>query len=243
MTVVLLDIEGTTTPITFVYDVLFPYARRELDAFFQEHAESSTLRPLLDVLREESNRERSSGEDAPAVLSDGAAPAIAMSAATFARWQMDRDRKATGLKAIQGWIWRAGYESGELRGAVYADVPQAMARWTSDGHRVAIYSSGSIAAQRLIFGYSSEGDLTPYISSYFDTTTGPKRARESYVQIAQALGVAPEDVVFCSDNLDEIKAADSAGMKTRLVVRPGNAPVDAHAFATVKTFDAGEFGF
>lgn len=239
MTTILLDIEGTTTPITFVYDELFPYARREMKPFFAKNANDPRLVEIIDVLRQEAEAEKSQGEDAPQIRVEGSTEEIAADAATFALWQMDKDRKATGLKSVQGWIWDAGYASGELRGVVYDDVPEAMERWTNNGHRVAIYSSGSIAAQKLIFGFSTAGDLTKYIVGYFDTTTGPKKEAGSYTKIAHSLSVAPQDVIFCSDNIDEIRAAHEAGLQTRLTVRPGNAPIEAaHNFRVVQDFSA-----
>lgn len=243
MRTVLLDIEGTTTPITFVYDALFPFARRALAGFFAEHATDARLIDIIAQLRQESDAERASGEDAPAIPTDSDALTTAAAAAEFVRWQMDRDRKATGLKAVQGWIWEAGYASGELRGVVYDDVPLAMKRWVEAGDQVAIYSSGSIAAQKLIFGFSTAGDLRPWIVDYFDTTTGPKKEADSYRAIAKSLNVAAQDVVFCSDNLDEIRAADQAGMQTRLTVRPGNAAVEEHGFTVVHDFGEQSMGF
>lgn len=243
MSVILLDIEGTTTPITFVYDELFPYARKQMLAYFVAHAHEAQLKALVDTLRSEAQAERAAGFDAPVIADDLNEVQAATAAAHFALWQMDHDRKATGLKQVQGWIWRAGYESGELRGAVYDDVPTAIERWRQAGHQVAIYSSGSVEAQKLIFGYSTAGDLTPHLSAYFDTTTGPKKDAESYTLIAKALKVLPNEVIFCSDNIDEIRAADAAGMQTRLTVRPGNAPVDDDHFQRVTSFDASAFGF
>lgn len=243
MSVILLDIEGTTTPITFVYDELFPFARAQMVAYFQARAEDNEMQLAIAQLRTEAEEEARAGYDAPQIPTDASPAAIAEAAATFALWQMDHDRKATGLKQVQGWIWRKGYESGELRGVVYEDVPAAIDRWRAQGRRVAIYSSGSVDAQKLIFGYSTAGDLRPKLDAYFDTQTGPKKEAQSYTQIANALKVAAADVVFCSDNVDELIAAAAAGMQTRLVVRPGNAPVEDTRFQRVTTFDAEAFGF
>lgn len=243
MSVILLDIEGTTTPITFVYDELFPYARRAMHAFFDANASAARVQDAIVTMRAEALQERADGHDAPAIPSDGSEQDVAKAAADFALWQMDHDRKATGLKQVQGWIWADGYKDGELKGAVYDDVPAAIARWRGQGRRVAIYSSGSVEAQKLIFGYSTAGDLTPHLCGYFDTTTGPKKEASSYVAIAQSLGVAPSDVVFCSDNIDEIRAADDAGMRTRLTIRPGNPAVPANDFTAVTDFSEAQFGF
>jgi enolase-phosphatase E1 len=138
---------------------------------------------------------------------------------------MDRDRKSTALKSLQGKIWKAGFENGELKGTLFDDVPEALKRWSTDA-RVAIYSSGSVEAQKLLFRYSSHGDLTALISGYFDTRTGPKMESASYAAIAAAMRVAQEEVLFFSDSVRELDAARDAGCGTRLVVRPGNQPVD-----------------
>jgi enolase-phosphatase E1 len=153
-------------------------------------------------------------------------------------WLMDRDRKSTALKSLQGKIWKAGFESGELKGTLFGDVPAALGRW-SKATRVAIYSSGSVEAQQLLFRYSSFGDLTALISGYFDTRVGAKRDCASYAAIAAATGVAPGEILFFSDVVAELDAAREAGCGTRFVVRPGNAPVDdVHGHARIEHFDS-----
>jgi enolase-phosphatase E1 len=141
---------------------------------------------------------------------------------------MDRDRKSTALKSLQGRIWESGYRSGALRSHLYADVRPALERWRSEGKRVAIFSSGSVLAQRLLFAHTPEGDLTPMIDAFFDTTTGPKREAESYRRIAAALGMPPVGVLFVSDVAAELDAARAAGLKTALCVREGEAPPPGH---------------
>lgn len=233
MRVVLLDIEGTTTPISFVYDILFPYARERMRAHLEALPASA---PIIDALRTESNAERNAGHDAPAIPADADHAKTHAAAADVALWLMDHDRKSTPLKELQGQIWRTGYERGEIKGVVYPDVVEAMTRWNDQGLRVAIYSSGSVQAQKLIFGYSDQGDLRPHIDAYFDTTTGPKKEAESYHSIARALDVEPADILFLSDNIDELHAANAAGLAVRLAVRPGNAPVESDAYARVEHF-------
>lgn len=239
MRVILLDIEGTTTPISFVYEILFPFARERMRAFVQAQLTESAFAPTLDALHKESEAERSAGHDAPLVPKN---PTDANIVADFALWLMDKDRKSTALKEIQGQIWREGYENGTLKGVVYPDVHEAMKRWKDAGRRVAIYSSGSIQAQKLIFGYSDLGDLRPLIDAYFDTTTGPKKEAESYQRIARALDVQPADILFLSDNIDELHAASAAGVNVRLAVRPGNAPVMSDAYARVEQFKEKDLG-
>ncbi len=234
--VLLLDIEGTTTSISFVYDVLFPYARRAVEGFLEAHLEAVAAE--VELLRQEAAAERARGEDAPEIPASGAREAIVAAAAASVRWQMERDRKTTGLKALQGKIWREGYAAGELRGHVFEDVPGAMQAVVEAGGRVCIYSSGSVEAQRLLFGHAEGGALTGWISGYFDTTTGPKREAGSYEAIAAALGVAPAAVRFVTDVLAEAEAAAAAGMQVRLSVRPGNPPQGAHGFAVVGSLGA-----
>ena len=189
---ILLDIEGTTTSIAYVAEVLFPYARARIPAWVPIHREE--LAPVLA----------------------GMPPGDPV--ATLLGW-MDVDAKETALKHIQGRIWAEGYQAGELKGHVYPDTPEALQRWTQAGIKVCIYSSGSVEAQKLIFGHSEAGDLTRYLSGYFDTTTGPKREAASYATIAGALGLNPADILFVSDVAAETDAAKTAGLRALLIDR------------------------
>ena len=155
----------------------------------------------------------------------------------YLNWLMDRDRKSTALKSLQGRIWKGGFEADELKGTLFDDVPAALERW-STAAQVAIYSSGSVAAQLLLFRHSSFGDLTPLISGYFDTRTGPKTSSASYESIASAMGCEPREIMFFSDVVRELDPAREAGCHTRLVMREGNAPVDdAHGHRRIKSFN------
>lgn len=236
MTVFLLDIEGTTTSISFVYDVLFPYARTHMASYLERMWRTEDTRKIVEIIRSEAASDERAGAGLPAVDPGDGEPARA-SVVAYLLAQMDADRKATGLKALQGRVWEAGYRSGELRGHVFADVPPALARWTAAGHAAWIYSSGSVAAQRLLFAHSVAGDLTPLLSGYFDTTTGPKKEPASYAAIARAVGVPPSEVCFVTDNLDEAHASRDAGMNVRVSVRPGNPPLEPHDFVTITSFD------
>jgi len=152
-------------------------------------------------------------------------------------WLMDQDRKSTGLKSLQGKIWEEGYQAGDLRGEVYPDVPPALERWRRQGIDVAIFSSGSVQAQRSLFASTPAGDLTRFIRAYFDTTTGPKTAPDSYARIAAALERSPSEVLFLSDVAAELDAALTAGMQTALCVRtPGSAP-STGAHPVIHAFD------
>src|SRR5262249_49490462 len=157
--------------------------------------------------------------------------------ARYVHWLMDRDRKSTPLKSLQGKIWEAGYRSGELRGRVFDDVPPALIEWSEQGKRIAIYSSGSVLAQRLLFGCTDAGDLTRFITSYFDTAVGDKREAGSYRLIAEALETEPTRIVFISDVANELAAAESAGLSVLLSIRPGNPAQDnANAYRAIHSF-------
>jgi enolase-phosphatase E1 len=212
---VLLDIEGTTTAISFVTDVLFPYAAQAIPGFLALRGEDPAVRAACDAILADATAEERALARQPAVVA-------------VVRRQMAGDVKATGLKALQGLVWQHGYESGAIKGHVYADVPACFAAWRRAGRPLAIYSSGSVLAQRLIFGFSEAGDLTPAIAGYYDTTSGPKREAASYAAIAKAWGRAPAGIVFGTDQPAEADAARAAGMQAVILMRPGNAPLPAN---------------
>ncbi len=230
----LLDIEGTVVPVAFVYERLFPYARAHFAEFLEKTWNEPGVQADLALLAGENRAE--AGPDVPrleSLLETGVSLDQSLS---YLLWLMDRDRKSTALKSLQGKIWKTGFEAGELKGELFADVPAALTRW-SESVRVAIYSSGSVEAQQLLFRYSTYGDLTPYISAYFDTRTGPKVDKSSYEGIAAAMGVAPGEVIFFSDVTRELDAAREAGMETRLAVRDENAVEDAKRHERIPSFD------
>ncbi len=210
---ILTDIEGTTTPISFVYDVLFPFARRRIEAYCARADEDPQVAEAVGRLRGEQERDT----DDHRAFGSGAAYALRL---------MDEDRKSTGLKALQGIIWREGYGSGELKAVVFEDVPPALEAWRAAGLRLRIFSSGSVLAQRLLVSHTEQGDLTGHFEGYHDTTTGPKRDERSYRAIAEAFELPPETVLYLSDVVAELDPASSAGMRTALLVRPGNVPTD-----------------
>jgi len=220
---IVLDIEGTTTSISFVYDTLFPFVRSNVRAYLDQNWDE--IQDVVGTLRDQALVDQEGGLNAPE-------PRDIESTVQNVLWQMDQDRKTTGLKALQGRIWEAGYLSGELKGHVYEDVPEALRRWTERGARVYIYSSGSIAAQKLLFGNSVAGDLTKYLSGYFDTTTGPKREPTSYESISKSIG--GERILFATDVVAEAEAAKSAGLDVVILNRPGNPEMPKHDFE-VKT--------
>ena len=218
---IVLDIEGTTTPITFVSDVLFPFARRHLREYLQDQRDSHDVRAVILRLRQDWAEDLARGESPPHWADS--ADARASSIAAYVEWLMDRDRKSPGLKLLQGHIWDRGYRSGELKSVVFPDVAPAIQRWRASGVKVAIYSSGSALAQRRLFEHVPEGDLTPYLNEFFDTAVGAKTSPDSYGRIAAALQCSTGHMLFVSDAMKEIEAARRAGCQVLLCVRPGNA--------------------
>lgn len=207
------DVEGTTSSIAFVHDVLFPYARARLAAYVAEHPDA--VAPILDQVRAEA------GE-----------PAMD-EAACIARlidWH-DADRKIGPLKTLQGMIWAQGFASGALRGHVYPDAVEGLRRWHRAGVALYVYSSGSVAAQRMVFGHTDFGDLTPLFFGHFDTGVGGKKDADSYHAIAGALGLPPRDILFLSDVAEELDAAEQAGFAVMLLVREGALPSSRHPIA------------
>ncbi|MCC6207639.1 MAG: acireductone synthase [Gammaproteobacteria bacterium] len=211
--VVLTDIEGTTSSLSFVKDVLFPYARRHIDRYVREHASEAQVTALLNEARREMGNP---GAGLDAVI------------AQLADW-IDHDRKVTPLKALQGLIWEAGYAAGDFSGHIYADAAAALRDWHGRGVRLYVYSSGSVHAQKLLFAHTEYGDLTPLFSGYFDTRVGHKAETASYRHIASQIEEAPEAILFLSDIVAELDAAREAGMQTCQLVREGDLdPESAH---------------
>jgi enolase-phosphatase E1 len=205
---IILDIEGTTTPIAFVRDVLFPYARARLPAVLRDKHQDPDIAALIYEATQ---------------LAGGRPLGIEEVTLLFLTW-CDADLKLPPLKALQGIVWRQGYLDGTLRSPVYPDVPQALRKWRARGIDHYVYSSGSVDAQRLLFRYSDQGDLTVYFRGYFDATIGPKTAADSYRAIQRAIGHHAADLLFLSDSSAEIAAARSAGWQALLVERDGPMP-------------------
>jgi enolase-phosphatase E1 len=234
---IILDIEGTTTPISFVYETLFPYARRNLRAHFEAHGNTPEGLALLARLRQQRELDARADAEVPP-WSDATLDARYDSVVSYVGWLMDRDRKSTPLKDLQGRIWEAGYRTGELVGEVFADVPPALARWHQQRVHVGVFSSGSVLAQRLLFRHSTAGDLTGFLRWHFDTTTGAKTDADTYGRIATTIGIAPASILFVSDVVRELDAARDAGWRTALAIRPGNAPTPAgHDNPTITSFE------
>jgi enolase-phosphatase E1 len=220
---ILLDIEGTTSPIDFVYQVLLPFVRVHLKDHLRHHAASEELQRDLSLLREDHLKDLEQ-TPAPPEWADADLDAQMESVARYVFWLMDRDRKSTGLKSLQGKIWQQGYLTGELKGQVFPDVPPALEYWKNKNLDVRIFSSGSVLAQRLLFANTEIGDLSHFLGGYFDTNTGSKTDPESYRKIANDFHLPAAKVLFISDMTAELDAAKRAGMQTLLCVRPGNLP-------------------
>ena len=228
---ILLDIEGTTTPIAFVKGTLFPYARVHLRPYLEQQIGTPELLTLVDSFGKEYADDARAGQPVPPW--DGSGTAVE----AYARWLMDRDRKSPALKDLQGRIWERGYEIGDLVGEVFADVPSAFARWRAAGITLGIFSSGSLLAQQWLFRRSSAGDLSRFIQRYFDTGVGKKQEPASYRRIAKDAGERPSEILFLSDVVAELNAARAAGLRTTMTDRPGNAPQPSHDHPVVRSFD------
>jgi enolase-phosphatase E1 len=222
---VVLDVEGTTTPVAFVYDVLFPFARAHAPACLAREPYSVSVVEAVALLTAERAGDVARGESPPESIG------------AYVVWLMDRDRKSRGLKALQGLIWQDGYRKGVLRGQVYADVPPALRRWQKSGLPIYIYSSGSVLAQQQLFQTTDAGDLTTLLSGHFDTAIGAKTEPESYRAIASSVDVAPDRALFVSDVTGELDAARDAGFQTALCVRGAVPPAGRYPHPVIRTFD------
>lgn len=237
--VFVLDIEGTTTPISFVTEVLFPYAEANVGSFLRSTYNSTETLNDIQLLRDQVHEDLRNGvPGATEIPAESAGiDAVISALEKNVHAMIKADRKVTALKELQGHIWRVGYENGELKGVVFDDVPEALAEWHGRGIKTYIYSSGSREAQKLIFGNTNFGDLRVFLSGFFDTTIGNKREPRSYKEIFLTVGVDhPSCVTFATDVLAEAIAAKEAGLQAVLLLRPGNAPLPAdHGFRTVKS--------
>jgi enolase-phosphatase E1 len=234
--VILLDIEGTTTPVDFVYKTLFPYAACKLESFLREHARDPEIGVLLEDLRAQNELDEAQGLRPPVWLGD-AEEARLRSGVAYAQWLIAKDSKCTALKSLEGRIWQEGYERGELHGEVFPDVPRAFARWRRQGREICIYSSGSVLAQQLLFRTVTSGNLTAQIAGFFDTHVGSKSDAESYKKIAAAVGRSPREFLFLSDSANEVEAAWRGEMRGTLCVRDPRATAPLASDAVIRSFD------
>lgn len=212
---VLTDIEGTTTDIRFVHDVLFPYAKNHMDRFVRANAEQPEVEKQLIEVAKIAGCENDNLDKISEALQ---------------QW-MKKDLKLTPLKTLQGMLWKTGYEQGDFKGHIYPDASLALSQWHQQGLQLAVYSSGSVQAQKLLYANSTAGDLTPLFSGYFDTTTGPKRLQESYQSISNELSAQASSILFLSDIVEELDAAKAAGLQTCQLVRDDDMQTGQHPTA------------
>ncbi|XP_058219237.1 probable bifunctional methylthioribulose-1-phosphate dehydratase/enolase-phosphatase E1 1 isoform X2 [Rhododendron vialii] len=237
---IVLDIEGTTTPISFVTDVLFPYARENVGRHLDLTYDSTETQDDIKLLRSQVHDDLQQGIAGAVPIPSNDAGKEELIAALVANVQamIRADRKITALKQLQGHIWRTGFQNNEIEGVVFDDVPEALENWHASGIKVYIYSSGSRLAQRLIFGNTNYGDLRKYLCGFFDTRVGNKKETSSYVEISESLGVdKPSEILFVTDVYQEAIAAKAAGLEVIISVRPGNGPLpENHGFKTIQYF-------
>lgn len=207
---ILTDIEGTTTAISFVHEVLFPYAKKNVRQYLMAHQNDPAVHQIIQEVKEAAGTAQADLEQV---------------AATLLSW-MEQDKKITPLKTLQGMMWEDGYRQGAFQGHLYEDACLQLKKWKGQGIPLYVYSSGSVQAQKLLFSHSNYGDLSVYFSNYFDTKTGGKKEKASYVSIAEQIKVAPQSVLFLSDTIEELNAAHAAGMQTLLLCRDGAVPAN-----------------
>lgn len=216
---ILTDIEGTTSSLSFVKDVLFPYTRERMAEYVRQHAQEFSVKKELEEVRQLSGKNLNNSEIIEQLI----------------RW-IDEDKKITPLKSLQGMIWENGYKKGDFKGHVYEDAARNLKKWKQAGLKLYVFSSGSVQAQKLLFAHTDYGDLTPLFSGYFDTTIGNKREANSYRKIAESIGIPPGEILFLSDIREELDAARSAGMPVTWLLRDGALNPNA-TLRQVQNFD------
>lgn len=240
-----MDIEGTTTSISFVKDTLFPYVRQHLEGYLKSQWSDEEFQNVLTMLKDQAAEDKKAEmEGAVEIPVEGSEDDVKAAVVKNVLWQMDADRKTTALKKLQGQMWRQGYQKGELKGHLFSDVAPALKDWIKDGRKLYVYSSGSVEAQKLLFGNSTEGDLTELFSGFFDTQVGAKVEAESYKSIVKKLDCNADDVLFLTDLPKEANAAREAGLPVLLVEREGNVPLASDLrkeFSAVTSFDQVSF--
>ena len=237
ITHLLLDIEGTTCPVSFVAEVLFPYARAEMAAYLARHGEQPELKALVESVQH--SWQADPHPEAQRLLRETggeAADSPALQVVPYLHWLIDQDIKLTELKDLQGRIWEAGYGNGTITAPLFSDVPEALQRWHDQGLVLAVYSSGSVPAQQLLYRHSQVGDLSDLFSHWFDTRSGAKQESESYRRITQAMAVPPEQVLFISDSRAELEAASAAGLAVLFSDREGNPQRESGGFERISTY-------
>jgi len=230
---VLLDIEGTTCPVSFVTEVLFPYAQEQIPLFLNKNSENSRIKNIIQAVfaawdTDESPVARALRKEHPNTNPQ--------TATAYLNYLIINDRKLTPLKELQGLIWDQGYVSGKLKAPLYADVPEAILRWHNCGLLLSVYSSGSVNAQQLLYKYNIYGDLSPLFSHWFDTNVGAKQTSHSYSKIAERLESEPDQILFISDRKSELKAAKDAGLKVLFSMRQDNPETDCGHYISIENY-------
>ncbi|XP_055612904.1 enolase-phosphatase E1 [Uranotaenia lowii] len=236
---IICDIEGTTSSISFVKDVLYTYVQKHLEEYLKAHWSEDATKTVVAALREQADEDKKAEVEGvvpiPAEDSEDIIPEIVKNV----EWQMSSDRKVGALKTLQGLVWAQGYKDGTIKGHVYEDVVKSLEQWTEGGRKVYVYSSGSVDAQKLLFEHSEHGDLVKYFTGYYDTKIGAKQEKDSYAAILKNIEASAEDALFLTDVIAEAKAAKEAGLNVVVLERPGNAEIsedDRKDFTVVKSF-------
>lgn len=227
----IVDIEGTTTPIGFVKETLFPYAEENVESFLTKRYDDEEIQQDIKALQELAAKDKADGvEGVVEIPKEGSKEDIIKAVVDNVKWQMDEDRKTTALKQLQGHIWREGYKTGQIKAELFEDVGPALQQIVEEGVNVYVYSSGSVEAQKLLFGNTEEGDLLELFTDFFDTTIGNKKDSGSYKKIVEKIGVSPEEILFLTDTPEEATAASKAGLRSALVARDGNEELTEEHF-------------
>lgn len=222
----LLDIEGTTCPFNFIVDVLFPYAEQNLEPFIDSHSQEDSITKILTKANEEWTKDKHPGSMSLLARCYKQSLTSKESTTKYLQYLMSIDQKSTALKDLQGKIWRQGYNNGTLKSTLFEEAHECIHRWKQKRLILAVYSSGSVEAQKLLYQHTQTGNLVGLFSHWFDTHTGPKKSQESYELIAKKMGTDAKNVIFISDNAEECDAAKIAGMHTLFSLRANNPDQD-----------------
>lgn len=236
---IICDIEGTTSSISFVKDVLFPYALKNVEEYLKTHWSDDATKTVVAALREQADEDKKAEVEGAVTIPAEDSEDIIPDVVKNVEWQMSKDRKTGALKTLQGLVWAKGYKDGTIKGHVYEDVKKALEQWNEGGHKVYIYSSGSVDAQKLLFEHSEQGDLVKYVSGYYDTKIGAKQEKNSYEAILKNIEATGEEALFLTDVVGEAKAAKEAGLNVVVLDRPGNAELsedDRKEFTVISSF-------
>jgi len=231
----LLDIEGTTCPVSFVSTILFPYAKQKLSSYIRQHGADSTQIQTIQEAKREWDEDQSTASIQLKTQVDLQQISEVDGLIQYLKHLISIDRKSTALKDLQGQIWKDGYNQGELKAELFSEAAECLQKWHKQGIRLSVYSSGSIQAQKLLYRHTEKGNLEPLFSHWFDTRTGPKKAAESYITIARELNSTPKTIWFVSDNADECDAAQAAGMYTLFSLRDGNPDRDPREHRVIQS--------